>query len=723
MSDLFNDENQSGEVDYAEILHKAVYRAKIVLKRFWWIIPLAVSLGVSYKAVQSFLQAPNYRSDAQMMLSGRISLPENELYAEESANFFGTQIQLMQSDQVKSRAVAHIKLTEPAVYEDLEKSEGFLNEGMRSLKVEADVKDDTSIFTISATTPDRKFSQIFLDAVMAEYINRRSEMRAKTSEKTYDAIAAEIKSLEEEINQNEDAIVEFQRENNIVFIQEQGSAAGTYLADLKRRLAELKTESRTLSSITDSSEVEELMLKGAPAATDDSSDGTFVSAVGSQEDNEKYVLAKNTLDQLKADLEEFEIYLKPKHPKIIGLKNQIERTSNQLEILRRQAFERIGDRKLVIERRIKNLNDEIEIWEQSALENGRLIAEFERLQSRLERSKEAYERNQDSLRAIDTGQSMSQESVSVLEDASPAYPSGKGTVMHVAEGAAYGTVLAIGMLVLISFLDNRIFSATDVTGHFDEPLLGAIPFEKNNNGDQSTILLRKNDDRYIFAEACRNLRTSVFFMGDESWKPSVFAVTSAIPSEGKSTVSANLAVALSFSHSKVLLIDADLRRGRLDKLFSLDFEPGLTDILEGRRELEEVVQKSSYDNLDFISIGGHPDHPAELLMGDKMGELIKHARQRYDFIVFDTAPILATDDTTSFAPFIDAVLFTVRCSYTRLRQIKPAMARLKERGTNVDGIILNYVDTAQPGYYYYRYSEYYTSSRKPEGNKRSSGGA
>ncbi len=629
----------------------------------------------------------------------------------------------MESDHVTSRAMERVKLAKPEVYESLENSEGFLAEGKRSIEINADVKDDTSIFQLEAVTPDRKFSQAFLDAVMAEYINRRSEMRAKTSEKTYDAIAAKIKSLEEEIDQNEDAIVEFQRENNIVFIQEQGSAAGTYLADLKRRLAELKTEARTLSSITDSSEVEQLMLKESPPVNDEASDDTFVSAVGSQEDNQKYIAAKNQLEQLKADLEEFEIYLKPKHPKIIGLKDQIERTSNQLEILQRQAFERIGERKRVIERRIKNLNDEIEIWEQSALENGRLIAEFERLQSRLERSKAAYERNQEALRAIDTGQSFSQESVSVLEDANSAYPAGQGTVMQMAEGAAYGILLSIGVLVLIAFLDNRVFSATDITSHFEEPLLGAIPFEANHNGNHTTVLLRKGDGRYIFAEACRNLRTSVFFMGNESWKPSVFAVTSAIPAEGKSTVSANLAVALSFSHSKVLLIDADLRRGRLHKLFDLGFEGGLTDFLEGRKEFAEVVQKSSYDNLDFISIGGHPEHPAELLMCDKMGELIKRAREQYDFIIFDTAPILATDDTTSFAPLVDAVLFTVRCSYTHLRQIKPAIARLKERSTNVDGIILNYVDTRQPGYYYYQYSEYYTNPRSAESRTDSTASA
>ena len=95
-------------------------------------------------------------------------------------------------------------------------------------------------------------------------------------------------------------------------------------------------------------------------------------------------------------------------------------------------------------------------------------------------------------------------------------------------------------------------------------------------------------------------------------------------------------------------------------------------------------------------------------MSNRLDDLIKEAKEKYDFVIFDTAPILATDDTTSFAGKVDAVLFTIRCAHTQLRQVKPAMARLRERNINISGLILNYVDTSQPGYCYYRYSEYYT---------------
>ncbi len=717
MDDLFQDDNNTKSVDYAELLQKVVYRAKIVLRRYWWIIPVAVAAGVGYKAIEGFLKAPTYVSSARMIMSGRISLPENDVYAEERDNFFGTQIELMRSDQVRARAVERIKVTHPEVHEALVASDQYQKEGIKCLDLYAEVKDDTSIFELYAYSPDMEYSRVYLDAVMDEFINRRAEMRSKTSEKTYDAIVGQIKALEQEIIAGEDAIVDFQKKNNIVFIQEQGSAAGTYLSDLKRRLAELNTESRALASISDSSQVDTLLSSEVA----DGAQGTLVTAIGSKEDNQKYLMAKEQLDLLKADLEEFQIYLKPKHPKVIGLKNQVERTANQLKILRRQAFERIGERKLVVESLIKNLNQEIEIWEQTALENGQLIAEFERLQSRLERSKAAYNRNQESLRAIDTDQNLHQETISVLEEARRAKPSGKGAMIGLAQGGVFGMVLACGILFLLASLDNRILSATELSVQFKEPLIGAIPFEPEHSGDEDTVLLRKNDERYVFAEACRNLRTSVFFMGDEEVKPSVFAVTSAIPSEGKSTVSANLAVALSFSRSKVLLVDADLRRGRLHKLFDLNVRKGLSGILEGTLAFEDAIQQTSYEHLDFISIGGHPDHPAELLISDQLPEMIAEARKKYDFIIFDTAPILATDDTTSFAGHMDALLFTIRCAHTQIRQVKPAMARLKERHIPISGLILNYVDTSQPGYYYYRYSEYYTDpNRNAERNEAAS---
>ncbi|MEM1221491.1 MAG: polysaccharide biosynthesis tyrosine autokinase [Verrucomicrobiota bacterium] len=718
MDDLFErgSDNDAKSVDYTELAHHLYYRARVVLRRYWWIIPLAISIGVTYKALEGFFTEPYYESSAEMIVNGRIALPENEVYSEERDNFFGTQLELMTSDLVRARAFERVRLTQPEIHNAFVQTLAYEKKGNKSVSFSTEVKEETNIFELGCEAPNPDYAQAYLNAMMEEFISRRTEMRSKTSEKTFDILLAEAKALEEEIDAAEDAIVEFQKNNNIVFIQEQGSSAGAYLSDLKRRLAELKTENRALDSIVDTKAVEGLLMD--PTTNQNGVlRNTVLAAAGSAEDNQNYLTSKEQLAVYKAQLEEFSIYLRPKHPKIINLKSEIERTENQLVILRRQALERIKEHKFVVENRIINLNQEIEIWEATALENGQLLAEFERLQSRLARSKVNYENNQSSLRQIDQNKNLQLETISVLQEARSPRVSGSSMKQRFVQGTLYGIVLSGGILFMIGAMDNRILSSSDLGTHFEEPLLGAIPFETTVEGNDESMLLEKGDSRYVFAEACRNLRTSVFFLGSEHFKPSTFAVTSAIPNEGKSTVSANLSIALSFSRSKVLLIDADLRRGRLHKLFNLKPEKGLTDILEGEVKIKSAIQKTPYEYLDFISIGDYPEHPGELLMSERMEELIENVKAEYDFVIFDTAPILATDDTSGLAGKVDALLFTIRCSFTQIRQIKPAMQRIRDRNVNISGLILNQVDINQPGYHYYQYSEYYSDSKSNRQDK------
>ncbi len=720
MDDLFQDKSDQGSVDYAEIVYKFAYRAKIAFRAYWWWLPIAVLLGVALMGVKAYLSDDVFRSESRMIVNGRIALPDNEVYMEERDNFFGTQVELIQSDLVKHRAIERVRLAKPELHEALLRSPAYDEIGFKCLEIDADVKEDTNVFDIYAYGPDLEHVSAYLDAVMEEYINRRREMRSKTSEKSYEFIVGQIQELEVEISNGEDALVEFQEKNNIVFIQEQGSAAETYLIELKRRHAELMTEGRTLDSILSESSVDSILLDqlleefgqvGEGLERSGSKSQALSTIFGTREDNQRYMNSKEQVALLEAELEEFSIYLKPKHPKIIGFKTAIERTRNQLEIQRKQTLQRVEERRRVVESKIASLNKEIEIWEDSALENGRLIAEFNRLKSRLDRSKEAFERNQESLRAIDSNQDNQHESVSVFEPASEGFPANSGMLKQLVIGAILGGGLGVCLIGGLASVDNRIISANDLADHFEQPLLGAIPYEGNAE-DREAILLQKDDERYVFAEACRNLRTSVLFVGEGGFQPRTFAITSAIPSEGKSTVSANLAVALSFSHSKVLIVDADLRRGRLHHLFKCSREKGLMHLLLGEASYEQVLQETTYENLHMISIGGYPQHPAELLMSERMDALIEEAQSNYDFVIFDTAPILATDDTTSFASKLDTVLFAIRSQHTQVRQIKPAITRLSERNIRVSGLILNFVDLAQPGYYYYRHSEYYSDSGK-----------
>ena len=190
-------------------------------------------------------------------------------------------------------------------------------------------------------------------------------------------------------------------------------------------------------------------------------------------------------------------------------------------------------------------------------------------------------------------------------------------------------------------------------------------------------------------------------------RPKTLLVTSAVPNEGKSTTSCNLALVLAFAGMKTLLIDGDLRRGAIHDSFGAPRDPGLTDVLGHNVNWKLAIRMTGVENLHVLPRGRNVPQPSEYLLNKATDRLLQELYPLYDYIIIDSSPVLAADDTASLAPKIDATLFVTRMGYTSAKMTRKSLEILYKRQANIPGVILNQVDTSSPEFVYYQYEEYY----------------
>jgi capsular exopolysaccharide synthesis family protein len=311
----------------------------------------------------------------------------------------------------------------------------------------------------------------------------------------------------------------------------------------------------------------------------------------------------------------------------------------------------------------------------------------------------------------------------------PIAPSSPNHRQDIALGFLAGLVLGIGFAFLREQLDDRIHSRTDLESAAQAPVLAVVskvPGWRKKSSE--TRLVSKAAPGSPSAEAYRTLRTNLQFIAREGSLRTI-AVTSPHAGEGKTTTVANLAVTLAQTGKRVVAVSADLRKPRLHRFFGLDNESGLSLILAGREELGDVAKRvPGIDALRVVPSGPVPPNPAELLSSDEMEELLGTLRKTADYVVMDTAPILAVSDAMIVAPRVDGVLLMTEADETMRGAAAHAREQLEQVGANVIGAVLNNFDASKAKYYAYGgrygYRYHYGPEPTPEqnGNGRLSGG-
>ena len=263
---------------------------------------------------------------------------------------------------------------------------------------------------------------------------------------------------------------------------------------------------------------------------------------------------------------------------------------------------------------------------------------------------------------------------------------------------AFGLVFALGAAFGIDYLDDTVKTPEDITRRLKLRFLGLVPAVR---GDRHPLL--SGPVPHDFGEAFRTLRTALVSQlpGDG---PKVMAVTSAQPLEGKTTTAVNIAMALAVGGSRVLLIDANMRRPSVHKALRMTNDRGLSQLLAGQARMREVVQRTHDPNLLVITAGRTPANPSELLAADRMRALISGLENGpFDWVIIDTPPVLAVTDAVIIAPLVAAMTFVVGSEMTRWRLAERAVETLLSGNPRHLCAVLNKVDFARNKYYYSRY--------------------
>jgi capsular exopolysaccharide synthesis family protein len=282
--------------------------------------------------------------------------------------------------------------------------------------------------------------------------------------------------------------------------------------------------------------------------------------------------------------------------------------------------------------------------------------------------------------------------------------------LNVALGILIGLVVGVGLAFFIEYLDTSVKTIDDVEQALGAPVLGVIP---QNVGS----LLEEGPDS-PHAEAYRVLRTNIMF-SKKTEGATTMTVVSGGAGEGKSTTIFNLSAIFAQNDNRVLVVDSDLRRPSLHKIIGVSNAKGLTDYLLGQEKMEDLIQTTNMPTLDFLPSGKLPSSSMGILNSPQMKAFIKEVKNRYDYVFFDSPPIMGVSDASILASEVDMALLVIQ--YRKYPQAMTVRAKqmVEKVGGNLLGVVLNNINISQDSYYYYYSGYYYDYYSKTNDSKES----
>jgi len=545
---------------------------------------------------------------------------------------------------------------------------------------------ESKLVDVFFTSTDPKLAADASNALVEEYVAANLEVKLQGTQSMLDWLQTEVGKQQSKVEKSERDLAEYRDRENAMSLDEKNNIVLSRLNSLNE--AVLRARTTRIQKETLNNQLKSL------AATQLSDSSAAISG------NPQVQLHKIQLAELQRQKAQLSERYGDKHPDMVKVNAQLADEERQLELETAKAMQTVKNEYERARLEEQTLSAGLEEAKKDVKDLGRLSVSYNVLEREAKSNRTVYEallQRENELRVSSNSRS---NNVRIAERAEipkgPITPTGRRTWLL---SFAVGLVAAIGVAYGLDYMNDTIKTPEDVTRMLKLTFLGLVPAVR---GDKHPVLASSHAP-HDFAEAFRSLRTSIIsrFAGEGT---KTMLVTSAQPLEGKTTTACNIAMALAYGGSRVLLIDADMRRPGLHRPLRLTNERGLSQILTGQARVRDVIQRTVDPNLLAITAGKPPPNPSELLASERMKTLLANlVHGPFDWIVVDTPPVLAVTDAVILAPEVSGVIFVVGAEMTRRRLAERALETILGSRPKMVGVVLNKVDFARNKYYYSRY--------------------
>ena len=702
---------------------------RVLIKNKWVVIgSLLLVLGVV--TISTLRSTPIYEAVGSIAINKMDPVTFNLKDSSSSVDYYDptdldTEVRILKSDLLALQVIRQLNLDKQPEFEAKGKTspsslelttDAMQPDSARTSAVLATFKGNlqvalvpnTRIIEVRYRSPDKNIAARVVNTLANTYVEQNFKTRFESTMQASDWLSKQLVDLQIKVETSQEKLVKYQKEHEILGIDEKQNITTAKLDELNRELTSAESVRMEKESIYHLVQTGDSDSIAAAANVDGASRGSSANSALLEKLREQQA-------DLKIQVAQLSTQFGPSYPKLAQLNSQLKEVDAEIQTEIRKVAARLRGDYLAAVQRESMLRTALEQQKQEANKLNESAIEYSLLKRDVDANRTLSEGLLERLKEAGVTAGLRSNNFRIVDVARvPTSPSGPNLLKNLGFALALGLSTGIGLAFLLESMDNTVRTPEQAQTISALPSLGMIPLGSRSTREmganqklalasskEAVELVTQSRPRSQMAESYRALRTSLLltFAGGP---PTVILITSALPEEGKTTTSVNSAIVLAQKGTRVLLIDADLRRPSIHKTLGMGPKIGLSNVLTGAATLQQAIIPSTIlPELFILPAGTPPPNPAELLASAKMKNVLAELRKQYDHIVIDSPPTLSVTDAVVISTDADAVVLVIRSGHTTKPALRRARDILLQVNARVCGVLVNAVDLSSPDYYYH----------------------